>query len=102
MDLLVELYHRVAFPLCKIKLVKRFNYIKIDRHKLSYLNCLEKIGCAYCGYANGLVNYWVKIAAESEKFWCAIKHEKCKDFMVPEHHKEFVDYGDDKGFKKLK
>ena len=102
MDLIVEIYLRVAFPLCKIKTVKRSNYIKIDRHKLKYLNYLEKVGCAYCGYANGLANYWVKIAAESEKFWCAIKHEKCKNFMAPKHHKEFVDYGDDKAYKKLK
>ncbi|MCA1746451.1 MAG: hypothetical protein LC655_02045, partial [Bacteroidales bacterium] len=61
MDLWVELFHRVCFPFYRIAYVKRREYIKIDRHKLKYLNILQKINCVYCGYANGLVKYWVKI-----------------------------------------
>ncbi len=99
-DIWVEVYHRICFPLYGIKYVKRSQYIKIDRHKLKYLNFYQKIGCAYCGYANGLAGYWVEIAGRTEKYWCAIMHKKYLKFNVPKHHKGFLKYGDEKGFKK--
>ena len=100
LDLSVELYHQIGFRLCKIPLVKRSNYIKIDRHKLKYLNWSNKIGCAYCGYANGLLHYASEIAARTEKYWCGIMHEKSKGFIEPEHHKDFVKYGDEAAYRK--
>jgi hypothetical protein len=99
-DIWIEIYHRTCFPLYKIKYIKRKKYIKIDRHKLQYLKWYEKIGCAYCGYANGVVQYSSKIAAESEKYWCGIMHKKGSKFLPLEHHKLFLEYGDEKGFKK--
>ena len=99
MDLWIEIYHRVCFPLYKIPYVKRSNYIKIDRHKLKYLNWLQKINCAYCGYANGAVHYWTKIAADTEKYWCGIQHQKMKGFIAPKHHKDFAKYDDEAEFK---
>ncbi len=57
-DLWFEIYHRICFSLYGLKYVKRRNYIRVDRHKLKYLKWYQKIGCAYCGYANGLLNYW--------------------------------------------
>ena len=99
-DILIEIYHRICFPLYKIPLVKRSNYIKIDKHKLKYLRITEKIGCVYCGYANGWANYSSKIAGETEKYWCGIKHKKYKGFVEPKHHKSFVKYGDEREFKK--
>ena len=98
MDLIVEIYHRVAFPLCKIKTVKRSNYIKIDRHKLSYLNPLEKLNCAYCGYSNGLLAYALAIAAQTELYWCGIKHAKDPEFVAPDHHQKFAEYNNKKDF----
>ena len=56
-DLFLEIYHHACFPLYKLPLVNRAKYIKIDRHKLKYLNALEKLNCSYCGYANGLIHY---------------------------------------------
>ncbi|MCK4744456.1 hypothetical protein KAS41_00090 [Candidatus Parcubacteria bacterium] len=99
-DILVEIYHRICFPLCKIPYVKRKNYIKIDRHKLKYLNWLQKIYCAYCGYANGVIQYWVKIAGETERYWCGIQHEKNPDFAAPPHHKDFAEYNNESDFNK--
>jgi len=99
-DVFVELYHQIGFRLYGIKLVNRSSYIKIDRHKLKYLNIFNKIGCAYCGYANGFANYLVKICAETEKYWCGIKHKKSKEFIEPKHHKKFVEYGNEKEYKK--
>ncbi len=99
LDLFIEIYHRICFPLCGIPLVKRSNYIRIDRYKLPYLNWFEKINCVYCGYANGLLHYTTVIAGETEKYWCGIMHDKYKNFVPPKHHKDFLKYGDEKSFK---
>jgi hypothetical protein len=98
LDLWVEIYHRICFPLYRRPYVKRKKYIKIDRHKLSYLAWYEKIGCAYCGYANGLAPYWVKMAGETEKYWCSIKHQEDDSFIEPEHHKDFAEYNNKEDF----
>jgi hypothetical protein len=100
-DLCAEFYHQICFRLYKIPLVKRSAYIKIDRHKLKYLTKWERLNCAYCGYANGLMHYASTIAADTEKYWCGIKHEKDPNFIAPEHHKDFLEYGDENGYKKL-
>lgn len=99
-DVWIEVYHRMAFPFYGIPYVQRRNYIKIDRQKLSYLDGLQKINCMYCGYVNGVFQYWVKIAGETEKYWCGIRHRKRKGFVEPPHHKEFVEYGDEKAYRK--
>ena len=100
LDITLEIYHNICFRLYGIPLVKRSRYIKIDRHKLKYLNWIDKINCAYCGYVNGLVNYARTIAADTEKYWCGIKHKKDSNFIEPKHHKDFLDYGDEEGLKK--
>jgi len=100
LDIFVELYKHTCFRLYGIKLIKRKDYIRIDRHKLGYLNILEKINCAYCGYANGLLNYSTAIAAETEKYWCGIMHKKYNGFKEPKHHKNFLKYNDKKTFRK--
>ncbi len=98
-DIWAEIYHRICFPLYKIPYAKRKNYIKIDRHKLKYLNWVQKIYCVYCGYANGLIQFWARLAADTELYWCGIRHRENKNFKAPEHHKYFPKYGDEKGFK---
>jgi hypothetical protein len=98
-DIWTEIYHRICFPLYGLKCIKRSNYIKIDRHRLEYLNFWQKIGCAYCGYANGLVTYWVAIYAETERYWCGIMHKNSPGFNPPAHHKDFPEYGNKKAFE---
>ena len=98
MDIFLELYHRICFPLYGIEYVNRRSYIKIDRHKLSYLGFRQKIYCAYCGYVNGVFAYWVKIAGETERYWCGIKHKAGNGFVEPEHQKEFAEYGNKEEF----
>jgi len=101
LDIFLIVYHGVCFRLYKLPLIKRSQHIKIDRQKLQYLKWYEKIHCAYCGYANGVAHYFTAIAAETEKYWCGIKHAKDPNFLAPEHHKDFLEYGDEKGYKKL-
>lgn len=93
LDLCLEVYHRVCFPLYGLKTFRRSRYIKIDRHKLQYLKPLERIHCLYCGYANGLLHYASVIAAETEGYWCGIKHKKTAEFHEPLHHDHFLEYG---------
>lgn len=97
-DLVLEIYHHTCFPLYEIPLVNRTKYIRIDRHKLSYLNIFEKIGCVYCGYANGWLAYASEIAAQTEKYWCGIKHQIDNEFLEPKHHEQFIEYGDKGAF----
>ena len=97
----IELYQNICFRFWGISLVKRRKYIKIDRHKLKYLKWFERINCAYCGYANGLINYARAILAETEKYWCGIKHKNDSDFVEPEYHKKFIDYGDKDAYEKI-
>ena len=100
LDICIEIYHHVAFPLYGIDTIPRSHYIKIDRHRLSYLNHLDKLWCAYCGYANGLFHYSSTIAATTEHYWCGVKHKPSKDFKEPAHHKHFAKYDDEADLKK--
>jgi hypothetical protein len=101
LDIFMEVYHRICFRLYGISLVVRKQYIRIDRGKLKYLNVYDKVNCMYCGYANGLMHYASEIAARTEKYWCGIKHKQGAGFKPPEHHKDFLEYGDEKSYKKL-
>ena len=98
-DICLEIYHRICFPIYGIKIVRRKDYIRMDRHKLSYLGIVDKINCEYCGYANGLMQYAARIAGDTEKYWCGIKHKRTKGYSEPSHHKGFLEYGDEKAYR---
>src|SRR2546425_141804 len=57
LDISLECYQRLVFRLLKVPLVTRRGYIRFDRHRLTYLDPIQKLGCLYCGYANGLLHY---------------------------------------------
>ena len=101
LDIVIEIYHRICFPLYHLPIVRRSTYIKFDRYKLPYLKWWEKMGCLYCDYANGLLRYSTAIASETEKYWCSIRHEKDPNYIEPEHHKYFIEYGDEKSYRLL-
>lgn len=101
-DISIEMYHRIFFPLYKIPYIKRNAYIQImDRNKLPYLTPLQKINCMYCGYANGVIRYWAKIAGDTEHYWCGIQHKKNTTFISEEHQANFAAYGDKSGFMNI-
>jgi len=98
LDLFVSLYQIICFPVYGIEKVKRTDFIRIDRHHLSYLNGLQKLNCVYCGYANGLIGYVHEIAGRTEAYWCPIKHAA----RIGTHHAyyaQFIDYGDAENFQ---
>lgn len=98
LDLMVTIFHRLCFPIYKIPLVKRCDYIIIDRQSLTYLNGIEKLNCLYCGYFNGLIGYVQEIAARTEQHWCPIKHAR-KQAALHSRYQTFLEYGDAEGFR---
>jgi hypothetical protein len=93
LDFFVSIYHSVCFRIYGIPLVRRSDYIVIDRHSLQYLNAIEKLNCIYCGYFNGLIGYVQEIAARTEQYWCPIKHARRLNLIHSRYHR-FVEYGD--------
>lgn len=93
LDVFVSVYQAVCFPVYKIEKVNRSDYFSFDRHHLAYLNLIEKINCAFCSYANGLIGYTREIASLTEAYWCPIKHAKRLNGSHP-RYKDFLDYGD--------
>ena len=98
LDVWISLYQFLCFPLFGINKAKRSDYIVIDRHKLAYLNGIEKLNCVYCGYANGVFAYAREITGRTEAYWCPIKHSgTVRD--AHRHYRRFANYGDARGYK---
>lgn len=99
LDIFVTVYQAICFPVYGLEKVKRSEFFAFDRSHLAYLNALEKLNCAYCSYANGLINYTREIAARTEQYWCPIKHARR---VMGTHHvyASFSDYGDAEAFLK--
>ncbi|MEQ1947194.1 MAG: hypothetical protein ABL995_08395 [Bryobacteraceae bacterium] len=76
LDAAVTFYQWVCFPLYGIPTVRRSDYLIFDRGKLPYLNVLERVGCIYCSYANGLLSYATEIAGRTEQYFCPIRHQR--------------------------
>ncbi len=70
----MTIYQALCFPLYDIPKVRRSEYMLLDRHRLAYLNFLEKLNCEYCAYGNGVLAYVTEVAARTEQYWCPIKH----------------------------
>ncbi len=97
LDLSVWIYQTICFPVYGIPKVPRREHIRIDRHKLAYLNGLQKLNCVYCGYGNGVIAYAREVAGRTEAYWCPIKH--AGGVSDPHsHYAEFIDFGDAEGF----
>ena len=98
LDLFVSIFQAVCFPIYGIAKVKRSDYLVFDRHHLAYLNALEKLNCAYCSYANGIIAYAREVASRTEQYWCPIKHARR---VIGSHARYalFDDYGNGEGYQ---
>lgn len=75
LDISMIIFQNVYFRTYGIPFIKRSEYVRIDRNRLSKLNGLQKFNCMYCGYANGVMA-WVKdLVIQTETYSCAIKHD---------------------------
>ncbi len=98
LDLAVFIYQQTCFRVYGIPIVKRADYIIIDRHNLAYLNGIEKFNCMYCGYGNGLIELIREVFARTEQYWCPIKHAR-RSVSLHQHAENFVDYGDAQAYR---
>jgi len=99
LDIWTTAFQWICFPLVGIAKVRRRHYFAIDRHRLGYLNAIEKLHCLYCSYANGLIAYVREIAARTEQYACPIKHGHPITAAHDRYHL-FVDYGDAEGYRR--
>ena len=98
LDLWVTVYQSICYPIYGMARVPRRPYFAVDRHRLAYLNGIEKVNCTFCSYANGVLAYVREVAARTEQYWCPIKHARA----VPTSHQRydaFLDYGDAHGYR---
>jgi len=99
LDISVTLAQFFWFPIYGIPKAKRRDYIAFDRHKLKYLNLIQKFNCVYCGYFNGVIAYARETAAKAEQHWCPIKHALKLKGLHP-GHRDFLPYGDAEAYKR--
>jgi len=93
LDVMMSVYQFVCFPIYGIPKVRRRDYIMLDRHRLAYLNWVEKLNCDYCSYANGVLAWASEIGGRTEQYWCPIKHALRMKSMHS-RYRMFLDYGD--------
>jgi len=98
LDLWVEIYQAVCFRAWGIAPVRRRDHFAIDRHKLAYLNGLEKVNCLFCSYANGVIGYVREIAARTEQYWCPIRHAR-RLRHAHGRYPHFAPYGDGRRYR---
>ena len=98
LDLFVAVYQAICFPVYGIARVRRRDHIVIDRHRLAYLNGLQKLNCLYCGYINGLISLVREVAARTEQYWCPIRHAR-NPADPHDRYPDFLDYGDAEAFR---
>jgi hypothetical protein len=93
LDLFVSFYQMICFPVYGMPQVSRKNYISLDRHKLKYLNWIERINCDYCGYVNGVIAYARESASRTEQYFCPIRHALNTKGLHARHGR-FLPYGE--------
>lgn len=97
LDLAVTIYQAVCFPLFGIQKSRRSDFISIGRHRLTFLNVIEKIHCVYCEYINGLLAFVSDIASKTEQYFCPIKYAN-KVIAAHARYDSFQEYGDNIDF----
>jgi len=97
-DAAVAVYQLVCFPIYGIPKVRRKDYLVFDRGRLAYLNTIEKVGCIYCSYVNGLLAMITEIAARTEQYFCPIKHAQ-RLLQAHSRYGKFLPYGDARAYR---
>ena len=98
LDVSLTIYQHICFRAYGVPRVRRLDYMVNDRHRLGYLNAIEKINCNYCGYGGGVIAYAREILSRTEQYWCPIRHAH----RLPgahERYPRFFPYGDAAGYQ---
>jgi hypothetical protein len=97
-DLSSTLCQHVSFRVYGMPRVLRSEYLVIDRHRLVYLNTIEKLNCVYCSYGNGVIAYAREVIARTEQYWCPIRHAQ-RTNGAHDRYPRFFDYGDAEAYQ---
>ncbi len=100
LDLMVTVYQAICFPVYGLEKAKRSDFVIVDRHRLAYLNLIEKVNCAYCGYGNGVIAYAREVGGRTERSWCGIKHARHAKGRH-QYYYRFPDFGDARAWRRL-
>ncbi len=98
LDIAMSAYQAVCFPIYGIPKVQAADYFIFDRSKLLYLNSIERLNCACCSYANGLIAYAGEIAGRTEQYWCPIKHAH-QSAAPHSRYQQFLPFGDASAYR---
>lgn len=99
LDIFLNVYQTVCFPIYGIPKVGRSEYLVFDREDLPYLNIIEKFNCFYCSYGNGISAFAREIAARTEQYWCPIKHAR-RIKAAHGRYPKFFEFGDAESYSK--
>lgn len=93
LHLFVLIFQSVCFRLYGIERVYLRSYVVFDREKLTYLNLLDKVNCAYCSYMNGMFAYVSEVGKRTEYYWCGVKHKNQPENPAFAYQDNFAAYG---------
>ncbi|MBN1331961.1 hypothetical protein JW978_03690 [Candidatus Dojkabacteria bacterium] len=88
-DITAQIYQVVYFSIMHIPKIKRSDYLVFDRQRISTLNPMQKLGCIYCSYVNGILAWAKALANQTEIYSCAIKHSTKREGQ--EHQEEYYE-----------
>ena len=73
-------------------------FLLLDAAVAIYQLTIERVGCIYCSYANGLLGFVTEVAARTEQYFCPIKHARP---LVGMHSRyaRFLPYGDARAYR---
>lgn len=97
LDIMTRTYQAICFPVYGIAKVPRSRYVALDRHRLKYLNFVERLNCNYCAYFNGVIAFVREVAARTEQYWCPIRHA-LKVKGTHGRYARFIPYGDEEQY----
>jgi len=98
-DLFVMVYQYTCFRVYKIPIVQRSENFRFNKKELAELNLIQTINYLGISYTGGVIALARKVFAETERYWCPIKHAK-KMLGYHDLYDEFAEYGNAEEFFK--
>ncbi|MCA9369577.1 MAG: hypothetical protein H6774_02880 [Pseudomonadales bacterium] len=74
MDAFLFFYQKIFFGFLQIPQIDRDQYVKFDRWNMTGLDFFQRVHCAYCDYANGLIDFARAVTRQTEIHTCAIQY----------------------------
>jgi len=72
-------FNRAYFWLRNQPRISAAPYFTLDRHKIAHLARTDKLWCEYCEWANGTLQWTLRITNEIERRYCPIKNGRTSE-----------------------